>query len=156
MSGVDNKKKLSIQIDKNKLSALTPEEATNNGWDDLNSIHLECEGLSLVPYQVLPLLKDNVKIAMLGQADSDRLTVSSKSLLETIDAFRDSLNEIKAQHAGKTGSNTTPDELMFCLSVGEQYQNWMTCYQVSILPLVNEILEIFKTIEDQNNSTTVQ
>lgn len=145
-----NKNENSVKISADEL--LNELEAVGNtGWDDLNTIANECSVLALSPHAVLPMIKDPAKLALVK--DMPRLEELSKILVERVTKYNDQLNAIKEKHAGKTGGNTSPDDLMVCLGIGEEYNNWIQLYQLNVLLVVNEISALFTPDESYLEET---
>lgn len=111
-------------------------------WDDVNRIHLECHGLSLLPIQALPLMRDPIKVERIK--DKSELERCSTVLNKDVLSYKERLNAIHSKHAGKTGDALNTDELMECISIGEEYQEWLTSYQLVVLPVLNTILAMFE------------
>lgn len=117
------------------------EAVGDRGWDDLQRLYMECQAISTTPSQVLPLLKDSEKLAKIQ--DTQSLIQQSKVLHKDAETYKQRLMAINAKHAGRSGSTQNPDELMYVLALGEEYQEWLHSYQSVVLPTVQNILEMF-------------
>lgn len=126
---------------RSQKDATTTEAVGDNGWDDLSRLYMQCQALSTSPSQVLPLLKDSEQLAKVK--DIHALKQQSEVLRKDAEAYKTRLENIQAKHAGRSGSTENPDELMFVLALGEEYQEWLHSYQSVVLPTVQNILQLF-------------
>lgn len=128
-----------------KITSDTTEktDATGNcGWDDLSRLYLECRAVSLLPASVSPLLKD--QSALQHIEDKDNLIELAKVLNKDVGTFEDELKTIQSKHVGKCGSTTSTTELMEVIGIGEDYQRWLSSYQMVITPTVRTISQLFE------------
>lgn len=125
----------------NKSAAPQAEAAGDNGWDDLIRLHAECQALSVTPSQVLPLLKDQEALSQVK--DTSTLVQQASVLQKDVMEYKTRLEAIYSKHSQRTGSTQSPDELMYVLTLGEEYQEWMHSYQSVVIPVVQTILEHF-------------
>lgn len=133
---------------------ITIEAAGDQVWEDLNHLYLECRATSSTPIQVLPLLKDKEKISAVP---NPRLLVDQARVLsKDIEHYNNVLETIHKKHAMRNGDSLHPDELMEALSIGEEYQTWLSDFQSVVMPTVEEILEQFAQIKDQTPSSENQ
>lgn len=141
---LNRKQRRSMKHTGNNHNSSAPEavEATeDNGWDDLQKLYMECRALSVVPAQVLPLLKDPEQLKRVEnpQALIDQTKVLSKDVAQ----YNERLQEIHNKHAGRTGSSKDGDELIEILNIGEEYQSWLAGYQTVVTPVVGQIMNQF-------------
>ena len=125
------------------------EPAGDFAWNDLNQVYLNCHALALSPSRIMPLVKDPAQLENVenGTALVDQIKVLSKDVAY----YNQRLKDIHSKHVNRTGSTTSPDELMTVLRIGEEYQEWLVSYQTVVMPLVVSILEVF----EPNANTTV-
>lgn len=125
----------------------SPDIMADNGWDDLESLYLDCRALSVAPAKVVPLIKNPDKLQHV--TDMKSLLEHAKVLNKDAVAYNERLEAIHRKHAGKTGSSTSSDELMEILVIGEEYQEWLIGFQTVVTPVVDQIMGLF------NDPTTV-
>ena len=105
---------------------------------------MQCRALSVAPAQVMPLFKDNAALNNIPKSQHRNLVNQAKILSQDFSKYMADLEAIYAKHKGKSGSTTSPDELMEVLNIGEEYQKWMTSFQLVVLPTVAEITALFE------------
>lgn len=116
------------------------------GWDDLDNLYLNCRAQSVLPAQVMPLLKDPAKLSLVK--DTAELTNQARVLSKDVVLYNERLESIHSKHKDRRGSSASPDELMEIISLGEEYQTWLHSYSTVVLPTVNNILVIFAEAEE--------
>lgn len=128
------------------------DKVSNQGWEDLNKLNSDANHVFVIAHQVVPFLKDVETIANVKKSGRyEELTSISSNLNDNLKKAKEELNAIHSKHANKTGDNTSPDELLECISIGQEYSQWITTYQNVIIPTVKSILEI---IENANKQET--
>jgi hypothetical protein len=114
----------------------------DGGWDDLKRVYMDCRALSVVPAEVLPLLKDQEKLSKV--TNPLELVNQAKVLSQDVQHYNSKLVEIHNKHQNRNGNSRSPDELMRILQIGEEYQEWLYSYQTVVTPTVATILELFQ------------
>ena len=134
----ERRKKESMER-RGKVEAEEPEAFGDEGWNDLRRLNLECHALFVQPSRVLPLLRDQSLLEKVD--DIHGLLEKAKILNNDIGQFRTRLEEISRKHQNRSGSSESPDDLMECLAIGEEYQAWIADYQNVVQPLITDILK---------------
>lgn len=119
-------------------------ESNSEGWNELHGIYLECRALTTKPAEVLPFLRNKALSDKIK--DQKKLHEAAQVLSKDAAEFNKSLEEIHQRHIDRTGTTTTPDDLMNCLDIGEQYSTWLYRYQVVVLPTVDTILSLYQGV----------
>lgn len=120
----------------------------DGGWDDLNTVYMDCRALSVIPAEVLPLLRDKDKLEAVK--DPQDLLNKAKVLNKDVIHYNQWLHNIHLKHQNRSGDSDNPNQLMEILGIGEEYQEWLMSYQTVVTPTVATILEVF----DTNNALT--
>lgn len=110
-------------------------------WDTINEFSAVAFGLSRIPAQLIPFLRNETLMANI----KDRLNVANqiRSISNDVKVYGQSLQEIASRHHSKRGSTATPDEHLEALMVGEDYINWCVQFQGVVLSTVVDVLEQF-------------
>lgn len=140
MVAMQRKGKNSIATSREQV-APEVEAIGEDGWNDLHRLYLECHALSVTPAQLLPLFNDKEKLETVK--DPKALVVATKELSALVSEHRAGLEAIFSKHRDRKGSASSPDDLMVCLSIGEQYQEWLFSYQTKVQPTINKVLSMF-------------
>lgn len=119
--------------------------AKNTGWDDLVALHADCFRLlnshgDIGAYARNPNLMRHIE-------DQALLASNIAQLASDIKKLASELKEIGAQHTGKTGGTTTPDELIQNITIYEQYNLFMERHGAVVMPTVLHIVEQFERAE---------
>jgi hypothetical protein len=111
-------------------------------WDDLNTVYLECCAVSTTPATTLPLIKD---VELVEKVENKQELIESAGMLSR-DAkeYAERLEAIHSKHKEFSGKTNSPEEMMFAMQLGEEYQNWLESYQTVVLPTTNKILAMFE------------
>ena len=133
-----------------KVQVKVPQTEPNHGWDDLNKIYMECCAVSTSPAIATSLLKNADAVAKV--ADPAKLVAAARVLAKDVKAYNESLQAINAKHKGRTGSTSSPDELMEVLTIGEEYASWLSSYQVVVMPSAAAVLEMFEGIVEKTDA----
>ncbi len=112
-------------------------------WDDLIDVSKTADGLMLCATEVSPILR-NAELCK-AVPDGQGLVSTAKLLANDVQSFAKELKELKAQHDGKKGGTTNPDELVAALSLGMGYSDWIERYQGTVLPNIGTILDHAET-----------
>ena len=115
----------------------TKQQEKNNCWDELNSLYVSCGELLTTPAPIAMALRDRAVVA--NCRDAEALKADSKILARDMQSYKESLENIKKGHAGKTGGTENPDELMNSFDMGEQYQQWIMSFQSVVIPTVQSL-----------------
>jgi len=121
--------------------AIFDDNPGDGGWDDLNTVYMDCRALSVVPAEVLPLLRNAERVSKVK--DPVDLVNKAKVLSKDVIHYNNWLKEIHNKHEERTGSSDNPNQLMEILGIGEEYQEWLVSYQTVVTPTVVTILEVF-------------
>ena len=113
----------------------------NTCWDDVNQIHKDCMSV-LVKHQYILELSRNQELV---NAVDDRKTLLDLifSLGNDIRKLSEELAEIQKQHVGKTGGSQDPDEIMYAITIYEQYGLFIERHEATCVPTALHIGEIF-------------
>lgn len=114
-------------------------------WDELNDVYVKCAQGVMSPALLgeLAKRKDTIKYIQDHVTFRDRIEMFKRD----IEQMKKELSQIHAQHAGKTGSSSDPDELMKAAMINEQYAVFNERMVSSIDSSVNHILAIFAEAE---------
>lgn len=135
-------KTLAFQAEKNDLS----QEHINSLWGDLDTLHQECMALRTSPSQAVMLLKR--KDLIVRVKDVQALTQAAQVLAKDIADYTDKLATVYAMHS--TRERVDIDEVLLgeLLAVGEAYNEWITSYQLVVIPSAIRVSEFFKDLND--------
>lgn len=114
-------------------------------WDDVTNVSHKC-------YQ---LLRSHVGLQSLIQNAELRGAIKDISLFEKnivvlskdLESLREELDILTAEHSGKTGKASTPDEHMQGISIYEKYLMFIERHQNVVMPGVTHILDQFHEAE---------
>lgn len=117
------------------------EAAGDHCWNDLKRIYLECLSLSVSPNQILPIITSKERLDTVKDLDS--LNKDAAYLNTLVKGFNEQLAQLHAKHKDREGSSKNPEDLMLCLSIGEEYQDWLHRYQSSVTHLIYQVMNHF-------------
>lgn len=128
--------KISMQQRVGKNAKINP---LNNCWDDLNTIYESCAQLIFQHVHLASYLRNQP--LMCEVVNRDQLVANIQLLSNDLGKLRDELTEINNQHNTKSGGSQDPDEVMFTITIYEQYQLFMQRHDAVVMPTVYHIVE---------------
>ena len=114
-------------------------------WDDLRSLYIECAKGVMAPAVLGALARRKDIIEHIR--DQVGLQTRIEMFKRDIITLKNELTGIAAEHAGKTGGTSDPDELMLSIQIAEKYNLFKERMSAIIEPTVAHILEIFTEAE---------
>ena len=115
----------------------------NTAWDDLENLYLECKALSMQVVKVIPLMNNMEALKKLNVKDRPKVAELAKVISSDFQEYMKRLDEIRANHKGKSGGYKDEDELMEIIVIGEKYSKWMSSFQLVLLPTVGQFSDYF-------------
>lgn len=142
---------MSKENNKEKIEQLPLDELdriSNEGWENLHKLYANSNTVFLQTHAILPFLKDAELIERIEKAGKkEQLTQLANALNNNVKLAKDELNKIYEQHKDKNGDNVSPDELMLCIDIGQQYNEWNLACEATITNNVKGILNLVTEIE---------
>lgn len=125
-------------------SLIQPPE-NNTVWDDLNQIAARCGQILGSPGVFLPMLRNTELMAHVD--NMELLNRTASVLARDLGEFSKFYSGILAQHTGKTGASTTPDEHLMAIMLHNDYLVWLEQFEANVRPMIESITEIIATAE---------
>lgn len=119
----------------------------NTCWDDLQATHAQCYALLQGHVTHAQLANNPDLMAMIPKEEHGTLATLIRTLAGDLGTMNRELNEIAAQHAGKTGGSNDPDEVTMTIAIFQNYTFWMEKHGAVLMPTVQHMLEIFDKAE---------
>lgn len=128
-----------------EIKAEQPKHEEMHVWDDLNTLHVTCAKALMAPAVLGQLAKRKDIIAYIRDQVGlrQRIEMFKRDILQ----LQEELKAIAAQHSGREGSSTDPDEIMQSITIAEQYNLFKERITAVIDPTVAHIFEIFTEAE---------
>lgn len=111
----------------------------NKSWDELEELHSEMATMLMQHANLGAVLNNKELIAALK--DKSAFAEKVRILGRDLGVMANELNEIYAQHKGKTGGITDPDQIFLPITIFEQYTLFSERHEGVIMPVVQMILE---------------
>ncbi|MNX61239.1 hypothetical protein D3C86_921670 [compost metagenome] len=116
-------------------------------WQSLDQLLAECNALRTSPSHALLLIRNKELVARAVQ-DQKGLLDATKVLSKDVREYSDKLAEIHKKHADLVQSTNgnitlTPDLTASIMSIGEEYSNWITSYQLVVIPSAFQVTGYF-------------
>lgn len=107
-------------------------------WESLDTMMLECQALRTSPSHALLLIK-NPELVARQVTDRAGLLDAAKVLAKDVSEYSDKLSVIQTKHAqlanDRKGDPTlSPDVLAALMAIADEYSNWITSYQLVVVP----------------------
>lgn len=139
-------RKSSSRVTRDKLKREHAEHLQNNTcWDDINEVSNDAVVLLAKHNAVAGFLRNKPLSKFLP--DVGNVSANAKLLTKDITQMRQDLEALQKLHAGKTGGDQDPDQLMHSIAIFEQYNLWMERHEAVVMPTVNAILEQYSVAE---------
>jgi len=114
-------------------------------WNDLRGLYIECAKGVMAPAVLGALARRKDIIAHIR--DQKGLQLRIEMFKRDILTLKNELTAIAAEHAGREGGTSDPDELMLSIQIAEKYNLFKERMTAIIEPTVAHILEIFTEAE---------
>lgn len=142
----ERKKPTNAEISQNRARSQVRREQEhrkqkNLCWDDLHALHRECATLLTAAAPVAQLLRNKELLDAMGE-NITKLSKMAQALLSDVKDYRDRLDNIKAQHEGKTGGEDDATFLLTAYTIGEEYQQWILSYNTVVLSNIQGIMDL--------------
>lgn len=132
----------------NQLNAFVAHNQENlEIWSSLDHLLLECQALRTSPSHALLLIK-NQELVNRAVEDKTGLLEAAKVLAKDVNDYGQKLAAIEAAHAQlvadrKGDPTVSPDTLANVMAIGEDYSNWITSYQLVVIPSAYNVTAFF-------------
>lgn len=131
----------------NNVAQMVQTQRSMEMWDSLDTLLLECHALRTSPSHALLLIKNEELVAR-AVADKKGLLETAKVLAKDVKEYGDKLAAIHERHAkmatARKGDPTlNPDTLANLMAIGEEYSNWITSYQLVVIPSAFNVTAFF-------------
>ena len=122
-------------------NVIQPEEVSDEDasqcWDELFSLRQTCLETMGSVSPIISCLKNPEHVQKCESKEN--LVKEAKVLKKDLEDYRFRLEHIHSNHQHKTGGTDDFDELMECLNIGEQYQEWLASFQTVVIPTVESL-----------------
>lgn len=132
----------------NNVAQMVATQRSMEMWSSLDTMLLECNALRTSPSHALQLIKNQ---ALVNQVVTDQagLLNAAKVLSKDVKEYSDKLALIHADHVSiaqkhKGDPTLNPDTLANLMALGEAYSNWITSYQLVVLPSAFAVTGFFQ------------
>lgn len=131
----------------NNVAQMVATQRSMEMWDSLDTLMLECQALRTSPSHALLLIK-NEDLVNRAVADKQGLLDTAKVLAKDVKEYGDKLTAIYERHTkiakDRKGDPTlNPDTLANLMAIGEEYSNWITSYQLVVIPSAYNVTAFF-------------
>lgn len=131
----------------NNVAQMVATQRSMEMWDSLDHLMLECQALRTSPSHALLLIK-NQELVNRAVTDPKGLLDAAKVLSKDVNEYSQKLAEIQERHEkmarGRKGDPTlNPDLLANLMAIGEDYSNWITSYQLVVIPSAFNVTAFF-------------
>ncbi|MNP98193.1 hypothetical protein D3C85_108060 [compost metagenome] len=131
----------------NNVAQMVQTQRSMEMWQSLDTLLLECHALRTSPSHALLLIK-NQELVNKAVSDKKGLLECAKVLAKDVKEYGDKLTAIHTRHeqiAGDRKGDPTlnPDTLANLMSIGEEYSNWITSYQLVVIPSAFNVTAFF-------------
>lgn len=136
------------QRTENQLQAfLSSQQQSMEVWQGLDQLLMECNALRTSPSHALLLIR-NKDLVSRAVKDPKGLLAATKVLSSDVNEYSDKLAEIHTAHtqlveSTKGNPSLTPDLTASIMAIGEAYSNWITSYQLVVLPSAFHVTSFF-------------
>jgi len=132
----------------NNVAQMVATQRSMQLWSSLDTMLLECNALRTSPSHALQLIKNK---ALVNQVVVDQagLLNAAKVLAKDVNEYSEKLKAIHEEHQAvaqkhKGDPTVQPDTLAQLMSLGESYSNWITSYQLVVLPSAFAVTGFFQ------------
>lgn len=114
-------------------------------WDWLRAVAQNVRNYQRAPAILLPLLGDKkLQTSIVDHNKTATLNNLVQALTKDAKAFSHRFKDIYAKHSSRRGSSSDIDDMMHCVSVSQEYLQFVSSYEMVIMPTLNEVLELME------------
>lgn len=113
-------------------------------WVDLSQLQAQCFQLNQSPTQIIGLLRNQELVARV--ADKATLMQLANTLNRDVQDFSNRLNELNAAADRQRGGVVDVVKLGVLMDVAQAYDQWITSYQLVVVPTAIQITDLFNQI----------
>lgn len=132
----------------NNVAQMVATQRSMELWSSLDTMLLECNALRTSPALALQLIKNK---ALVNQVVTDQAGLLNAALVlsKDVNEYSEKLKTIHADHVAiaqkhKGDPTVQPDTLAQLMALGESYSNWITSYQLVVLPSAFAVTGFFQ------------
>lgn len=131
----------------NNVAQMVATQRSLEVWESLDHMMLECQAVSTSPSHALLLIK-NAELVERAVQDKKGLLEAAKVLSKDVKEYSEKLAAIHNRHteiatARKGDPTLDPDTLANLMAIGEDYSNWITSYQLVVIPSAFNVTAFF-------------
>lgn len=131
----------------NNVAQMVQTQRSMEMWNSLDTLLLECHALRTSPSHALLLIK-NKELVNRAVTDQAGLLNAARVLAKDVQEYSDRLAAIHTRHEKIAGDRKgdpalNPDTLANLMGIAEEYSNWITSYQLVVLPSAFNVTNFF-------------
>lgn len=132
----------------NQLAHMGFQRAPNDRvWDWLRDAHENVSNYLMAPAAILPFVTNpELNEKVIAGGDGKRLAECVRSITNDSRSFKDALVALYGLHSARRGSSSNADDLFYAISLSQQYLAIIEEYQRVVLPVIEEVIEIFEKV----------
>lgn len=113
-------------------------------WDDLTQLQVQCTQLNQSPSQVVALLRNRELVAQIK--DQASLLQLANTLNRDIQDFSNRLVQLNQSAEQYRNQPLGPQVLGVLMDLAQAYDQWITSYQLVVVPTAIQITDLFNQI----------
>lgn len=113
-------------------------------WDDLTQLQVQCTQLNQSPSQVVALLRNRELVAQIK--DQASLLQLANTLNRDIQDFSNRLVQLNQSAEQYRNQPMGPQVLGVLMDLAQAYDQWITSYQLVVVPTAIQITDLFNQI----------
>lgn len=128
-------------------------------WDSLTEVSNQTRALLAIAGPIGTLATEvyrarEVKAAWLAYFDMSDFTKKAVLLEADLKRFRSEHENIRSQHAGKSGTEENPDEWLRSIQINESYLSWAERFDGTIVPLFEKMSNMVIAAQKKSAAST--
>lgn len=120
------------------------QEDLNNIWNDLSHLQMQCAQLNQSPTDVVALMRNRQLVSQIK--DQASLLQLAGTLNRDIQDFSNRLVQLNQTADQYRGQEVGPQTLSVLMDMAQAYDQWITSYQLVVIPTAIQITDLFNQI----------
>lgn len=115
-------------------------------WDWLREVAGNIRNYLRAPAVILPMLNDErLKASLIESGKTQDMVALVRRLGQDSATFGERFKALYAQHSARRGSSSDVDDMINCISLSQEYLQFMSSYESVVMSTLQEVLELMET-----------
>lgn len=117
----------------------------DRSWDWLREVASNIRSYMQAPAVILPMLNDEqLKLSLSETSKAADMVALVRRMSSDVQIFAERFKALYSQHSARRGSSSSADDMILCISLSQEYMQFMASYESVVMTTLQEILELME------------